>query len=91
MTADNLVCFETFPHAVTCALRGGIVSAKDKRRDRPEVLAGAGIALGPHPCIDTVDAALCALAALHVVANTVRFHGDAATGLVVVPAGACPP
>jgi predicted nuclease with RNAse H fold len=84
------VCFETFPHAVTCALRGELVSARNKRRDRPEVLARAGIALRPRACIDTVDAALCALAALHLAANTVRLYGDAETGLIVVPRDARP-
>jgi predicted RNase H-like nuclease len=86
----ELACFETFPHAVTCALRGEIVSAKDKRRDRPQVLEHAGIVMGPRRGIDTVDAALCALAALHLAGNTIKHYGDAETGLIVVPRDTLP-
>jgi predicted RNase H-like nuclease len=79
------VCFETFPHAVTCALRGRVVSAKNKRKDRRELLAKAGIALAPHSGIDTVDAALCALTAHYAAANAVDYYGDAESGFIVVP------
>lgn len=80
------VCFETFPHAVACALAGRILSAKQKRRDRPRLLHEAGIALERLTNIDQLDAALCALAAHHLVARSARIYGDAHDGVIVVPA-----
>ena len=35
--ASGQVCFETFPHAVACAIAGKIVAAKQKRIVRPEL------------------------------------------------------
>ena len=36
------ICFETFPHAIACALNGAPVSAKNKRKVRGALLAKAG-------------------------------------------------
>ena len=80
------VCFETFPHAVACALAGKVVSAKHKRRIRHELLRQAGMDMEALTNIDIIDAALCALAAHHLVGGTFKTYGDAMTGLIVVPA-----
>lgn len=80
------VCFETFPQAVACALAGKVVSAKRKSVVRRELLSEAGIATAPLTSIDTVDAALCALAAHYLLAGSYKTYGDATEGLIVVPA-----
>lgn len=82
------ICFETFPHAVVCALCGEIMSAKNKRTDRPRALRTMGITLNPAHGIDTVDAALCALTAHYLATNSIKLYGDAESGLIVVPDGA---
>ena len=69
--ASRQVCFETFPHAVACAIAGKIVSAKQKRIVRPELLRDAGIDATRLTNIDLIDAALCALAANHLLAGDV--------------------
>lgn len=80
------VCFETFPQAVACALAGKVVSAKRKSAVRRELLREAGIDTAPLTSIDTVDAALCALAAHSLLAGSYKTYGDATEGLIVVPA-----
>jgi predicted RNase H-like nuclease len=79
------VCFETFPHAVACALAGKKLSARDKRVDRRRLLGGAGIATDSLTNIDEVDAALCALTAHHFLAGTFKAYGDDVEGYIVVP------
>jgi predicted nuclease with RNAse H fold len=79
------VCFETFPHAVACALAKKILCAKQKRADRSRLLREAGICIDSLTNIDQVDAALCALAAHHLLAGTVRRYGDVKEGFIVVP------
>lgn len=78
-------CFETFPHAVTCALRGTIVSAKNKRKDRTALLEKAGIKLPLRSSIDTIDAALCALVAEKFADNSIKSYGDPESGFIVLP------
>lgn len=80
------VCFETFPQAVACALAGKVVSAKRKSVVRRELLREAGIDTAPLTSIDTVDAALCALAAHSLLAGSYKTYGYATEGLIVVPA-----
>lgn len=80
------VCCETFPQAVACALAGTIVSARQKRTVRRELLLKAGIDTEPLSNIDTVDAALCALAAHSLVSGRFKTYGDTSEGYVVVPA-----
>ena len=84
-SAASPVCFETFPHAVACALARKILPAKQKRTDRPRLLRKAGLSLDSLTNIDMVDAALCALAAHHLVAGTFKIYGDAQEGFIVVP------
>ena len=79
-------CFETFPHAITWHLQGGVASAKRKRTERRALLERLGIDLKELTNIDTVDAALCAYVA-HLAATEapLQAYGEMATGLIVVP------
>ena len=80
-------CFETFPHAITWHLRGGIADASQKRNQRRELLAQAGIDLAELTNIDLVDAALCALTAYHAASGEeCASFGEPNTGLIIVPA-----
>lgn len=69
--------FETFPHAVACALSKKIVSAKQKRNVRRELLRGAGIDTNSLNNIDTIDAALCALASDRFLIGDAKLYGEA--------------
>jgi predicted nuclease with RNAse H fold len=84
-TASGPVCFETFPHAVACALAGKIVSARSKRVIRRQLLREAGIDTTALTNIDTVDAALCALTAQNLLAGNIKIYGEATEGFIVVP------
>lgn len=84
-TTSSPLCFETFPHAVACALARKILPAKQKRTDRPRLLRQAGLSIGSLTTIDMVDAALCAFAAHHLLAGTFKTYGDAEEGFIVVP------
>lgn len=79
------VCFETFPHAIACALAGTILSGRKKRAVRRELLRRKGIKPERLPNMDMVDAALCALAAHHLVHGSFRAYGAVDSGLIVVP------
>lgn len=79
-------CFETYPHAITWHLRGGNAQAPQKRQQRRELLAKAGIDLTKLTNIDLVDAALCALTAHHAAMGwSLCEYGDAETGVIIVP------
>jgi predicted RNase H-like nuclease len=81
------VCFETFPHAITCALlRSEVASAKRKRTQRREILEDAGIEATSLRSIDEVDATLCALTANFLLEGKVVAYGDELGGFIVVPA-----
>ena len=81
-------CFETFPHAITWHLRGGQAQAAQKRIQRRELLAQAGIDLVPLTSIDWIDAALCALSAHQVaIGGECVSYGERETGWIVVPRG----
>jgi predicted nuclease with RNAse H fold len=86
---DNVgdrVSFETFPHAVTCAMLGKeVASAKQKRVQRRQILESAGIEPKALKSIDSVDAALCALTAKFLLEGQVHVYGDALGGYIVVP------
>lgn len=81
------LCFETFPQAIACALAGRTLSAKTKREDRRRLLEKAGIATESLTSIDQLDAALCAVAAQHVLAGSFTCVGEAAEGFILVPEG----
>lgn len=80
-------CFETFPQAIACALAGKPLSAKHKRADRVRLLKSARIATKSLTAIDHVDAALCAVAAQHVLAGTFTALGEAGEGFILLPNG----
>ena len=82
-------CFETFPQAIACALGRKRLSAKHKRADRIRLLKSAGIATESLTTIDHVDAALCAVAAQHVLAGTFTALGEAGEGFILLPYGSC--
>ncbi|MDQ2821014.1 MAG: DUF429 domain-containing protein [Pseudomonadota bacterium] len=80
------VCFETFPHAITVAFLGRhVASARLKGVQRRDVLEQAGIDTALLTTIDALDAALCALAARHLLTGASMAYGDAADGYIHVP------
>jgi predicted nuclease with RNAse H fold len=85
LSASDQICFETFPHAVACALARKPLSAGQKRADRSRLLREAGVSTEALTNIDWIDAALRALAAHHLVMGTFKPYGDVAEGLIVVP------
>jgi len=86
--AGEHCCMETFPHAITWHLRGGEAQARQKRRQRRELLRQAGIDLEQLSNIDLVDAALCALTAHRAASGaSCKTYGDPFEGIIVVPAG----
>lgn len=82
---ERPVCFETFPHAITCALLGRVTSAKRKGTERRDILRAAGVDTVELTNIDWVDAALCALTAHQFLAGNFKTYGDEKEGFVVVP------
>ena len=85
--AGEHCCMETFPHAITWHLRGGEAQARQKRRQRRELLRKAGIDLEQLSNIDLVDAALCALTAHRAASGAnCKTYRDAFEGIIVVPA-----
>lgn len=81
------VCFETFPHAITCAMLGtDVASAKRKRVQRRQLLEEAGIDTRPLKSIDALDAALCALTAEYLQLGRTKAYGDPDGGYIFVPA-----
>ena len=86
--AGEHCCMETFPHAITWHLRGGEAQARQKRRQRRELLGQAGIDLEQLSNIDLVDAALCALTAHRAASGAnCKAYGNPFEGIIVVPAG----
>jgi predicted nuclease with RNAse H fold len=81
----DVLCFETFPHAIACTLAGQTLLARHKRVDRRRILEQAGVSSDALTTIDDIDAALCALAARYVLAGSFKAYGDAAEGFILVP------
>lgn len=83
---DGKVSFETFPHAITCSVRGRKnTSAKRKRVERRGLLSIVGINLATLKSIDAVDAALCAWTAACLLDDSTTFYGESESGYIVVP------
>lgn len=85
LSASKQSCFETFPHAVACALAKRTLSAKQKRADRSRLLQEAGVKTDALSNIDLIDAAICALAAHHLLNGKFKTYGDLTEGFIVVP------
>lgn len=79
------VVFETFRHAVACALGGEVISAKSKGADRRKLLEAQGVDRSRLKNIDEVDAALCALTAVRFTEGRTMQFGNAAEGFIVIP------
>ncbi len=80
-------CFETFPHAVVCALAGRVVAAHPKRETRRTALRKPGYEVSMLSNVDFVDAALCAVTANAFAGGSYRLFGQTKEGFIVVPAG----
>ncbi|WP_322033234.1 DUF429 domain-containing protein [Paraburkholderia sp. J76] len=84
--AGHRVSFETFPHAIACAVLGKeTVSAKRKLVERRKLLETVGVDSAVLRSIDAIDAALCAWTAGRLVAGHAKPYGDAAGGYIYVP------
>jgi predicted nuclease with RNAse H fold len=79
------VVMETFPQAVACALAGQIVSAKEKRTVRQNLIQSSGIPMHGDETMDDIDALLCAVAGTAFAHGKFKTYGDAADGFIVVP------
>lgn len=82
---NGLVCFETFPHAIVCALAGKVVPAKPKRITRRKVLIEQDYDVSPLSNIDFMDAALCAVTAEKFREGKITQFGTSEEGIIVVP------
>jgi len=82
---EGPTCFETFPHAIVCALIGKVVPAKPKNSTRREVLRNLGCDDRPLKSIDFVDAALCAVTAEQFSSGRTMNFGTREEGIIVVP------
>ena len=80
-------CFETFPHAVVCALAGRVVAARPKRETRRAALRKLGYDVSSLTNVDFVDAGLCAITADAFVRGRVQLFGNKVEGFIVVPVG----
>ena len=80
-------CFETFPHAVVCALAGRVVPARPKRETRRAALRKLGYDVSSLTNVDFVDAALCAITAAAFARGSYRLFGETNEGFIVVPVG----
>ncbi len=82
---DAHAVFETFPHAVVCALAGKVVTAKPKAKTRRKALCDQGYDDSVLPNIDFVDAGLCALTAKAFLDDRWQCFGSKQEGFIVVP------
>lgn len=82
---NGLTVFETFPHAVICALAGKRIAARPKAITRRRALRDQGYDDSVLPNIDFVDAGLCALTANAFHDDRWNCFGDKQEGFIVVP------
>lgn len=80
-----LVYFETYPHAVACALSGRVISAENKKAVRLQLLLGAGVETPNRSGMDIIDAGLCALTARCLAEGEYETYGRSQDGFIVVP------
>jgi predicted nuclease with RNAse H fold len=81
---EGLVCFETFPHAIVCALAGKVVAARPKGSNRRDVLKRS-YDVKSLTNLDYVDAALCAMTAEKFRQGCTIQFGAEEEGFIVVP------
>jgi predicted nuclease with RNAse H fold len=78
---------EVFPHATAVVLAGCLPPAgSDKRRWRTRVLRSRRVEVTALGSVDQVDAALAALTGLEAARGRATAVGDAAEGVIVLPA-----
>lgn len=82
---DGRFCFETYPYLASCGLAGRRLEAKNKRRDRRDIVRSAGIDDQILTNGDYLDAAICAMAACSVAIDYVTMCGNAEEGFIVAP------
>jgi hypothetical protein len=82
---EGPVSFETYPHAIACALAGEIIRASAS--ERRKILTGRGYDTRPLLSDDFVDAALGALAAEAFREGRTRHFGRKNEGFIIVPHG----
>jgi len=80
----DLICIETFPHAIVCAIAGRVISAKPKAQVRRNALQVRRYDPDGLSNIDFVDAALCAVTADDFRIDNYNAYGDYAEGFIVV-------
>lgn len=78
-------CFETYPYIAACGLANRRMSAKNKNRDRREIIRSAGIEPVSLKNQDFVDAAICALVAYSVHIDYCTAYGDSQEGFILTP------
>ena len=79
------ICFETFPHAIVCAIADRVVPSKHKAKVRRAALQSSGYDTHNLPNIDFIDAALCAVTAEEFRKGRYQCYGDRDEGYIVVP------
>jgi predicted nuclease with RNAse H fold len=79
------ICFETFPHAIVCAMAERVVSSERKAEVRRAVLQSRSYDTRNLPNIDFIDAALCAVTAEEFRKGCYQCYGDCDEGYIVVP------
>jgi predicted nuclease with RNAse H fold len=80
-------CFETFPHAIVCALTGKVIPAKRKVSRRRRLLRDLGYDVSILTNIDFVDAALCAHTAytFQQGLDQIQPFGNSDEGYILIP------
>jgi predicted nuclease with RNAse H fold len=76
------LCFETFPHAIVCALAGKVIPAKPKRIRRIEALREQKYDVTLLSNIDFIDAALCAVTAEKFRIGRIMRFGTRDEGII---------
>jgi predicted nuclease with RNAse H fold len=82
---DEPFCFETYPYVASCGLAGRRLEAKNKRRDRRDIIRSTGIDDQALTNGDFLDAAICAMAAFSVAIDYATMCGNAEEGFIVAP------
>lgn len=82
---DGRFCFETYPYLVSCGLADRRLEAKNKRRDRRDIVRIAGVNDQTLTNGDYLDAAICAMAACSVAIDYATMCGNPEEGFILAP------